>query len=122
MGASPEELANQDYEAKMALAFAEYYPVLRDDGVMTVQFNHKDSGAWDVLAYSLIEAGFAITASWTVSTENPQTCTKHRNNASKNTPSPSQIANFLPVTSSMDSTPSSPCTWKNKALNPCAAL
>jgi len=72
MGASPEELANQDYEAKMALAFAEYYPVLRDDGVMTVQFNHKDSGAWDVLAYSLIEAGFAITASWTVSTENPQ--------------------------------------------------
>jgi putative DNA methylase len=39
MGASPEELANRDYEAKMALAFAEHYRVLRDDGVMTVQFN-----------------------------------------------------------------------------------
>lgn len=72
MGVSPEELANSDYEAKMSLAFAEYYRVLRDDGVMTVQFNHKDSGAWDVLAKSLIDAGFEITASWSVSTENPQ--------------------------------------------------
>lgn len=72
MGLSPEALANSDYEAKMSLAFAEYYRVLRDDGVMTVQFNHKDSGAWDVLAKSLIEAGFEITASWSVSTENPQ--------------------------------------------------
>ncbi|WP_272819238.1 hypothetical protein [Scytonema hofmannii] len=66
MGVSPEELANQDYEAKMAMAFAEYHRVLRDDGVMTVQFNHKDSGAWDVLAKSLIDAGFEITASWAV--------------------------------------------------------
>lgn len=72
MGISPEALANADYEAKMSLAFAEYYRVLRDDGVMTVQFNHKDSGAWDTLAKSLIEAGFEITASWSVSTENPQ--------------------------------------------------
>ncbi|MDD1437095.1 DUF1156 domain-containing protein, partial [Dolichospermum sp. ST_sed10] len=72
MGVSPEELANQDYEAKMAMAFAEYHRVLRDDGVMTVQFNHKDSGALDVLAKSLIDAGFEITASWAVSTENPQ--------------------------------------------------
>lgn len=72
MGISPEELANQDYEAKMALAFAEYHRVLRDDGVMTVQFNHKDSGAWDTLAKSLIDSGFEITASWAVSTENPQ--------------------------------------------------
>lgn len=58
MGVSPEGLANADYEAKMSLAFAEYYRVLRDDGVMTVQFNHKDSGAWNVLAKSLIDAGF----------------------------------------------------------------
>ena len=72
MGTSPNELANQDYEAKMALTFAEHYRVLRDDGVMTVQFNHKESSAWDVLAKSLIDAGFEITASWAVSTENPQ--------------------------------------------------
>ena len=83
MGESPEELANRDYEAKMALAFAEYFRVLRDDGVMTVQFNHKDSGAWDVLAKSLIDAGFEITASWAVSTENPQNLHQaHKNSVS----------------------------------------
>ncbi|WP_088889967.1 DUF1156 domain-containing protein [Leptolyngbya ohadii] len=85
MGASPEELANQDYEAKMALAFAEYYRVLRDDGVMTVQFNHKDSGAWDVLAKSLIDAGFEITASWAVSTENPQNLHQAQKNSVSST-------------------------------------
>jgi putative DNA methylase len=72
MGVSPEVLANADYEAKMSMAFAEYHRVLKDDGVMVVQFNHKDSGAWDTLSKSLIDAGFEITASWSVSTENPQ--------------------------------------------------
>jgi putative DNA methylase len=85
MGSSPEELANQDYEAKMALAFAEYYRVLRDDGVMTVQFNHKDSGAWDILAKSLIDAGFEITASWAVSTENPQNLHQAQKNSVSST-------------------------------------
>ena len=81
MGISPDALANADYEAKMSLAFAEYYRVLRDDGVMTVQFNHKDSGAWDVLAKSLIEVGFEITASWSVSTENPQNLHQAKKNS-----------------------------------------
>ena len=85
MGVSPEELANQDYEAKMAMAFSEYHRVLRDDGVMTVQFNHKDSGAWDVLAKSLIDAGFEITASWAVSTENPQNLHQAQKNAVSST-------------------------------------
>lgn len=85
MGASPEDLANQDYEAKMALAFAEYFRVLREDGVMTVQFNHKDSGAWDVLAKSLIDAGFEITASWAVSTENPQNLHQAQKNSVSST-------------------------------------
>ena len=85
MGVSPEELAKQDYEAKMALAFAEYYRVLRDDGVMTVQFNHKDSGAWDVLTQSLIDAGFEITASWAVSTENPQNLHQAQKNSVSST-------------------------------------
>ncbi|BAU16031.1 hypothetical protein LEP3755_65980 (plasmid) [Leptolyngbya sp. NIES-3755] len=85
MGISPEELANQDYEAKMALAFAEYHRVLRDDGVMTVQFNHKDSGAWDVLAKSLIDAGFEVTASWSVSTENPQNLHQAQKNSVSST-------------------------------------
>ncbi|NEO27494.1 MAG: DUF1156 domain-containing protein, partial [Kamptonema sp. SIO4C4] len=85
MGTSPDDLANQDYEAKMALAFGEHYRVLRDDGVMTVQFNHKESGAWDVLAKSLIDAGFEITASWAVSTENPQNLHQAKKNSVSST-------------------------------------
>ena len=69
----------------LPLAFAEYYRVLRDDGVMTVQFYHKDSGAWDVLAYSLIVAGFEITASWAVSTENPQNLHQAQKNSVSST-------------------------------------
>ena len=85
MGVSPDELASQDYEAKMALAFAEHYRVLRDDGVMTVQFNHKESGAWDVLTKSLIDAGFEITASWAVSTESPQNLHQAKKNSVSST-------------------------------------
>lgn len=85
MGASPKELADQDYEAKMQMAFCEYHRVLKDNGVMTVQFNHKDSGAWDVLAKSLIDAGFEITASWAVSTENPQNLHQAQKNSVSST-------------------------------------
>ncbi|MFM1843555.1 MAG: hypothetical protein RLZZ490_2298, partial [Cyanobacteriota bacterium] len=85
MGTSPKELADQDYEAKMQMAFSEYYRVLKNDGVMTVQFNHKDAGAWDVLAQSLITAGFEITASWAVSTENPQNLHQAQKNSVSST-------------------------------------
>jgi len=85
MGESAEELADRDYEAKMALAFMEYHRVLLDEGVMIVQFNHKDSGAWDVLAKSLIDAGFEITASWAVSTENPRNLHQAQKNSVSST-------------------------------------
>jgi adenine-specific DNA methylase len=52
---------------------------------MTVQFNHKESGAWDVLAKSLIDAGFEITASWAVSTENPQNLHQAQKNSVSST-------------------------------------
>jgi adenine-specific DNA methylase len=38
-------------------------------GVLTIMFNHKQLEAWDALAKSIINAGFAITASWAISTE-----------------------------------------------------
>jgi hypothetical protein len=85
MGDSPDKLAKDDYEAKMALAWTESYRVLRDDGVLTVQFNHKDSGAWDTLAKALIDAGFEITASWAVSTENPQNLHQAKKNSVSST-------------------------------------
>jgi adenine-specific DNA methylase len=85
MGESPDKLAKEDYEAKMSLAWAEAYRVLREEGVLTVQFNHKESGAWDTLAKALIDAGFEITASWAVSTENPQNLHQAKKNSVSST-------------------------------------
>ena len=62
-------LADDDYRVKMQGIFAECRRVLKDDGIMTVMFTHKDTGAWDALAMSLMDAGFVITASWPVNTE-----------------------------------------------------
>jgi hypothetical protein len=53
----------------MAEIFAECRRVLKDDGVMTLMFTHKATGAWDALTKGLIDAGFAITASWPINTE-----------------------------------------------------
>ena len=62
-------LAGRDYQRRMAAIFAECRRVLKADGVMTLMFTHKATGAWDALTTGLIEAGFAITASWPVNTE-----------------------------------------------------
>lgn len=65
----PKERADLDYRRRMAAIFAECRRVLRPDGVLTLMFTHKATGAWDALAAGLIEAGFAITASWPINTE-----------------------------------------------------
>ena len=36
---------------------------------MTLMFTHKATGAWDALTKGLMDAGFAITASWPINTE-----------------------------------------------------
>lgn len=62
-------LAGRDYQHRMAAIFLEMHRVLKSDGVMTLMFTHKATGAWDALTKGLIEAGFSITASWPVNTE-----------------------------------------------------
>lgn len=62
-------LAGREYQERMASIFAECRRVLKADGVMTLMFTHKATGAWDALTKGLMEAGFAITASWPVNTE-----------------------------------------------------
>ena len=64
-------LAGRDYGDRMARIFAECRRVLKPDGVMTLMFTHKATGAWDALAGGLMEAGFMVTASWPVATESP---------------------------------------------------
>jgi len=62
-------LAGRDYQERMAAIFAECRRVLKPDGIMTLMFTHKATGAWDALTKGLLEAGFTITASWPINTE-----------------------------------------------------
>ena len=61
--------AGRDYQQRMAAIFAECRRVLKPDGIMTLMFTHKATGAWDALTTGLMDAGFAITASWPINTE-----------------------------------------------------
>ncbi len=62
-------LASREYQERMAAIFAECRRALKPDGIMTLMFTHKATGAWDALTKGLMEAGFIITASWPVNTE-----------------------------------------------------
>ncbi len=62
-------LAGRDYQERMAAIFRECARVLKPDGIMTLMFTHKATGAWDALTTGLMEAGFQITASWPINTE-----------------------------------------------------
>jgi adenine-specific DNA methylase len=63
------DLASRDYQERMAAIFTECRRVLKPEGVMTLMFTHKATGAWDALTTGLMEAGFAISASWPINTE-----------------------------------------------------
>ena len=62
-------LAGRDYQQRMASIFAECRRTLKRDGVMTLMFTHKATGAWDALTKGLMDAGFVINASWPINTE-----------------------------------------------------
>jgi hypothetical protein len=66
---SAKALAGRDYQERMARIFEECRRVLRANGIMTLMFTHKATGAWDALTKGLMEANFIITASWPINTE-----------------------------------------------------
>ena len=79
-----QAIAGRDYQERMASIFAECRRTLKHDGVMTLMFTHKATGAWDALIKGLMEAGFAITASWPIHTE-PESSLHIRNKAAAKT-------------------------------------
>ena len=85
LGRKKKQLASGDYERKMAAAFREAFRVLTDDGVLTVMFTHKKVEAWDTLATSLLDAGFAIHSSWPVHTESEHSLHQANKNAARST-------------------------------------
>ena len=85
LGRKKKQLASGDYERKMAAAFQEAFRVLTHDGVLTVMFTHKKVEAWDTLATSLLDAGFAIHSSWPVHTESEHSLHQAKKNAARST-------------------------------------
>jgi putative DNA methylase len=64
-----KSLAGLDYQDRMAGIFKECRRVLNDNGILTLMFTHKATGAWDALTKGLLDSGFTITASWPIKTE-----------------------------------------------------
>ena len=85
MGRNKQRLAEQDYQRKMEAIFRECARVLRDDGTLTIMFAHKRVEAWDTLAAALINAGFAVRASWPVHTESEHSLHQAKKNAASST-------------------------------------
>ncbi len=71
-GETDVEAARREYENKMSAIFSETYRVLEPGGVITIYFTDKEVEAWDALTMSLIEAGFTVTATHTITSEMPQ--------------------------------------------------
>jgi len=56
----------------MSDIFSESYRVLSGGGVLTVYFTDKETKAWDALTMSLIESGFTVAATHTITSEMTQ--------------------------------------------------
>ena len=83
--AEARERAHAFYEQRMAELFREAHRVLREDGVLTVMFTHKQQSAWEALFRSLIGSGFTVTATWPVRTESQHSLHQARKNAAQST-------------------------------------
>ncbi|QAA76829.1 MAG: Adenine-specific DNA methylase containing a Zn-ribbon [Candidatus Bipolaricaulis sibiricus] len=62
----------QWYESHMYEAFAQMKRVIREDGVASVVFAHKDTDRWEALISALVQAGWRTTGSWPIATERRQ--------------------------------------------------
>lgn len=58
------------YRRVMTDALAEARRVTRPDGIGVVIFAHKSTSGWEDLLAAMLEAGWIITASWPIDTEN----------------------------------------------------
>ncbi len=69
---SEREAARREYEEKMGEIFDQCYRVLQPGGVITIYFTDKEIDAWDSLTMSIIDSGFTITSTHTVTSDNPE--------------------------------------------------
>jgi putative DNA methylase len=62
----------QWYESRMYEAFAQMKRVIREDGVASIVFAHKETDRWEALVSALVYAGWRTTGSWPIATERRQ--------------------------------------------------
>jgi hypothetical protein len=84
-GKTAVDLADAHYEGLLKRSFQEAARVLKPEGVLTVMFTHKRVDAWDTLGAALLDAGFAISASWPVHTESEVSLHQAKKNAAAST-------------------------------------
>jgi len=84
-GKTAAELADAHYEDLLKRSFREAARVLKPEGVLIVMFTHKRVDAWDTLGAALLDAGFAISASWPVHTESEHSLHQAKKNAATST-------------------------------------
>jgi adenine-specific DNA methylase len=60
------------YESRMHEAFAQMKKTIKEDGIASVVFAHKDTDRWEALVSALISAGWRATGSWPIATERKQ--------------------------------------------------
>jgi adenine-specific DNA methylase len=68
---SASDVARRRYEEKMSKIFSEVYRVLEPGGTLTIYFTDKEIDAWDSLTMSIIQSGFVISATHTITSEIP---------------------------------------------------
>ena len=62
----------QWYENGMHQAFSQMKRIIREDGVASFVFAHKETDRWEALVSALIQAGWYTTGSWPIATERRQ--------------------------------------------------
>ncbi len=60
------------YENRMKEAFSQMKRIIREDGVGSVVFAHKETDRWEALVSALVDAGWRTTGSWPIATERKQ--------------------------------------------------
>ncbi|MFN3336607.1 MAG: DUF1156 domain-containing protein, partial [Thermomicrobium sp.] len=60
------------YENRMKEAFDRMKRTIREDGVVSVVFAHKETNRWEALVSALVGAGWRTTGSWPIATERKQ--------------------------------------------------
>jgi adenine-specific DNA methylase len=58
------------FEARMSDALANMRSVVHPEGLGVILFAHKETAAWEAMLQSVLNAGWIVTSSWPIDTEN----------------------------------------------------